>query len=273
MKITGVQFVRSPSPTNDPFATPFGPVQSRRAPQGRFGAKRSFPSTQTSLESKSQSISNLSYSSSIFDASPTISTVRTNDHERSSSEKIFSNRKEEHITQHDIQYNDIQTTEPYSTQFITTESKETFEESSKQISEENTKTQIVESEKNNFLLKETCIDSSVSQTPVKLQRPSHFRQTSLSGVEKFSSSLVNLISQQRDQDTLSNTSQEYKSTSYSTQHNESSRSQGLSSNLEEHPPDPSFPYSCNTSSSSLGPGSGLCRNISSDKLENAIREE
>ena len=273
MKITGVQFVRSPSPTNDPFVTPFGPVQSRRAPQGRFGAKWSFPSTQTSLESKSQSISNLSYSSSIFDASPTISTVRTNDHEKSSSENIFSNRKEEHITQHDIQYNDIQTTELYSTQFITTESKETFEESSKQISEENTKTHIIESEKKNFLLKETCIDSSVSQTPVKLQRPSHFRQTSLSGVEKFSSSLVNLISQQRDLDTLSNTSQDYKSTSYSTQHNESSRSQGLSSNLEEHPPDPSFPYSCNTSSSSLGPGSGLCRNISSDKLENAIRQE
>ena len=225
------------------------------------------------MESKSQSFSNLSYSSSIFDASPTISTVRTDDHEKNSSENIFSDRKEEHRTQHDIQYTDIQTTELYSTQFITTESKETFEESSKQISEENIKTQIVESEKKNYLLKETFTDSSVSQAPVKLQRPSHFRQTSLSGAEKFSSSLVNLISQQTDQDTLSNTSQDYKSTSYSTKHNESIRSQGLSSNLEENPPDPSFPYSCNTSSSSLGPGAGLSRNISSDKLENAIREE
>ena len=44
VKIGGVAFNRSPSPTNDECSTPFGPVSGKRSHPGRFGQKRSLGS-------------------------------------------------------------------------------------------------------------------------------------------------------------------------------------------------------------------------------------
>ena len=65
VKITGVQFVRSPSPGHDTCPTPFGPVAVQRGPPlaSKFGRKRS---TSGGGEAKHSSVGNLSHTSALF---------------------------------------------------------------------------------------------------------------------------------------------------------------------------------------------------------------